>query len=892
MKKYKNLLSVLRTATAASALALALGAAMAQGPIPGAPGIPRVDPPSLRPDKPGSDKPGGGIGITIDLGSIFNAIRNATRKDQPDKEDPKKPPLLQKSAVSITSGSSGNYTIDWVVQYANNTGATLPNVLIKDGPIATIIPGSLQPPPIGWTATTNALPVPDTFALWTGTNIAPHGVMTATFPPPLAASMTLGGSGDGYQPIPYTRLSVPAGQRIYYMNHHEAPGAKLFKCLDLSTGLVCAGWGLHKTLPAGDSSANNSGTMSNSSEYTIDNGKMYYASQGPSGIGIGCYNLETDTKCGFTYFGAKTPGLHINGPWRIGNELYVADTRGALYCANLGGLVPCVGSNYKIPATTIKIRTPTVLSDNWNGGYLAGKVIANKVYITSVEGGIKYTNCFDSTTKTACWNTGAPNIGTAPYSFAFGTDQYNVSNFLYYNVSGAAVAVCTMRKTSTPPAPSNQLCVDALTGAQTSLPTVLPGLSLGAGLETYVAGKTYFVTSLAQADSSRVNAYCWNWSTQAACTTAPLGIIANSPSGGVQNYGSNSDEQGCIYIFGHAGALWHFNSNNIDAMTGLAKPCGGGAKFIKVFQPLQYCSGPKPFRWTSVEVKGAPLANYSKFIVKVLDSINNTVLFTKDLKATGQLQANITGIDAQTISMPLKIEIDYTPNPGMGTSDQPYLEVRYNAPPTEFCFKSTHTCEQKKITNIVETPDPATPGKFISVTVNVENPKDCKTPPPAVCGDPGQPPCPDTVCIPGTPGCPNTACIPGTPGCPNTACIPGTPGCPNTACIPGTPDCPGIFGCVPGTPGCTPVRPPPKPVCLAGDCPDKPPQSIAEEFKEPKVVCARKTKPVENTPKKVVVKPKPAMVAAAPADPNASPKPKPKPRPKPAVKPAARDDDC
>lgn len=868
MKYNKHPLGALRTATAASALALALGTALAQGPIqgpvPGAPGTPRVD----QPNQSGGGGGGVGIGINIDLGSIFNAIRNATQKDQPEKEDPKKPPLLQKSAVTVSSGSSGNYTIDWVVQYANNTGATLPNVLVKDGPIATIIPGSLQPPPTNWTAQTNALPLPaDNFALWTGTNIAPHGVMTATFPPPLPSSISLAGSGDGYQPIPYSRLSVPAGQRIYYMNHHATPGTKLFKCLDLGTGLACAGWGLGKTLPAGNSSGNNSGTMANNSEYTIDNGKLYYASQGPSGIGIGCYDLETDTECGLANFGAQTLGLLINGPWRVGNELYVADTDGVLYCASLGGsLPPCVGGNYKIPAANIKIHVTKPGFNNYSSGYLAGKVIANKVYITSIQSGTKYTNCFDSTTKTSCWNTTVPTVGSAPYSFSVGSDNQNVSNFLYYDVSGSAVAICTMRRSA-----AAQLCVDAINGAAKSgLATVLPGLvNFGAGLETYLAGKTYFVKSLYQGEP-RENAYCWNWSTQAACTTAPLGIIANSP-GVTHNYGSNSDAQGCIWIYGDAGKLWHFNSNNIDATTGLAKPCGGGAKFIKVFQPLQYCSGPKPFRWTSVEVKGAPLANYSKFIVRVLDSISNNVLFTKDLKATGQLQADITGIDVQTIGMPLKIEIEYTPNPGLGASDEPYLEVRYNAPPTEFCFKSTHTCEQSKITNFVETPDPATPGKYISVTVNVEKPQDCKIKPPPVCGEPGQPPCP-------------TCGQPGQPNCPDPVCVPGTPGCPVIG-----------VGCVPGDPRCNPVRPPPPNlVCLTGDCPDKPPQSIGEKYKEPKVGCVRKPKAVENAPQKVVVKPKPALVVAptAPADLSAAPKPKPKPRPKPAVKPAARDDDC
>ncbi len=877
MKQNKHLLDMLRAAIAASALVLAFGTALAQGPVQGVPGTPRVDQPNQ-----GGGGGGVGIGINIDLGSVINIIRNATRRD-----DQTKPPVLQKKAVTVSSGSSGNYTIDWVVQYANNTGATLPKVTVTDGPIATIINPSLVPglvPQQGWTGTTNGNVPVDNYALFSGTNIAPHGVMTATFPAPFAASMSLAGSGDGYQPIPYTRMAAPAGQRIYFMNHHWDPATKplMFKCLDLGTGAACIGWALGKPLPAGDGSGNSSGTMGQSSEYTIDNGKLYYASQGSSGIGIGCYNLETDTECGFTYFGTQTTGLHINGPWRVGNELYMADTDGAVYCASLGSsLSPCVGSNYKIPAANIKIHVTKPGFNNYNGGYLAGKVIANKVYITSIQSGTKYTNCFDSTTKIACWNTSAPTVGTAPYNFfTAGSDNFNVSNFLYYDVSGSPVAICTMLKT-----PAAQLCVDTVNGtAKSGLAVVLPGLvDFGAGLETYLAGKTYFVKSLYQFES-REDAYCWNWATQAACTIAPLGKIANNPGGYVANYGSNSDDQGCVWVYGHAGKLWHFNTNSIDVTTGLAKPCGGGSKFIKVFQPLQYCSGPKPFHWTSVEVKGALLANYDKFIVNILNS-SNVVLFTKDLKATGQLQANITGIDAQTLSQPLKIEIEYVPKPGMGASDQPYLEVRYNAPPIEFCFKSTHTCEQTKITNTVETPDPAKQGSYISVKVDVVKPRDCTvTPPPppscgtattpACCGQPGQPVCPSPICG-----------QPGQPRCPDPVCIPGTPGCPIIG-----------IGCTPGDPLCNPVRPPPpKPVCLTGDCAPKAEQSTGQEFKEPKVACVRKAKPVEAPVAAAKPRPKPAVAAAppAPVDPNAPPKPKPKPRPKPAQpKPIAQDDDC
>lgn len=81
MKQNTQLLAVLRAATAASAFVLALGAAMAQGPIPGVPGIPRVDQPSQRPDNPGGGG-GVGIGINIDLGSVINLLRDRNKKDQ------------------------------------------------------------------------------------------------------------------------------------------------------------------------------------------------------------------------------------------------------------------------------------------------------------------------------------------------------------------------------------------------------------------------------------------------------------------------------------------------------------------------------------------------------------------------------------------------------------------------------------------------------------------------------------------------------------------------------------------------------------------------------------------------------------------------------------------
>lgn len=861
--------------------ALATGLVFAQGPAQGTPGTPKPDGPRQGPGG------GMGLGISIDLGSVINLIKNATQKDEQDK-----PPVLQKKTVAVSSGSSGNYTIDWVVQYANNTGAPLPTAVVKDGPIATIIPGSLQQPP-GWSGTTNANPPVDNFALWTGTNIAPHGVMTAAFPAHAPKSMSFSGSGDGYQPIPYTRTAAPAGRRIYIMNHHKLPGELLFKCFDVTAGTDCAGWGSGKALPLGDGSGNFSGTLTNSSEYVIDNGKFYYAAMASVasslGFGIGCYDLETDTQCGFKKLDSRATGLHANGPWQVGNELYVASFDGFLYCSKLApGLPACQGGAYQIPAATIKLNVDRGLTDDHNVSRLAGKVVGTKLYVTSLKGATKYTNCYDTITKNTCWATSAPTKGTASYSH--GQQRGNYTNYLYYSSALVPLAICSQIN-----GPAGQFCVNLATGAQyVAAPLTWAASNPVAGLETYYQGKTYFINFN---DTTSNSAFCWDWASAANCTTKADGMVASPPKADTKNYGANVDDQGCVWVYGHEGVLWNFDPGNIDSATRLAKPCGGEAgKAQLIFQPLQYCSGTKPFHWTGMEVKGAQLANYDKFIVKVLDSSNNAVLFTKDLKASGQLLASITGIDAQTVSKPLKIEAEYTPKPGMGANDKPTLEARYNAPPAEFCFKSTHSCQQNKITNTVETPDTLKQGSYITVKVDVDKPQNCSiTPPPPVCGVPGLPPC-ATCGTATTPTCPELTCgVPGKPACGNDN--PGSGYNTGTGTIgTGIGTGIGVGGILGGTP-----RPATAPnasgVCLTGDCAPKAEQSTGQEFKEPKVSCVRKPKPVEDAPKKVAPKPKPrpvmAAAPAAPGDADAAPKPKPKPRPRPAQpKPAAHNDDC
>lgn len=848
----------------------------------------------------GGNTPRANAGMTNRLGNLLGSLRNAATGTAG------KPPALEKKAVAVGNSVNGNYTINWVVSYANTSNQALSNVLIVDGPIATIIPGSLQQP-AGWTGATNAASgntPADVFAKWNGAIVPPHGVMTQTLPAAGPSQINVNGSGDGFGPIPYVHAS---GRRTYMMNHHDAPGTKLFNCVDMGTGGSCTGvW--PRLLPMGDGSGS-SGTPSNNAEYVIDSGKIYYPAQNFARWGIGCYNLDTDTECGFTQLGASSSTANqtmLQGPWRIGSELYLADYDGQVYCAKLAASMPaCLSSGYKIPLTDIKLNVPLKNSSAlaWANGQIVGRVVGSKLYFTSRTvwyaqnsgSNFKTHNCIDAVTKTACWNTTAPTRGSGatvsdPYA-------YNYSNFIYYNTSGAALANCTKFATGT-----GQVCIDLNTGLAINLPSIFPSHLERTTADVHQWPKTYFNG----VGPNSGQGWCWDWSTANYCL-GNIGPFTN-PVGTGSEYGNAMDDRGCVWVYGHYTQLWGYDPNNIDSATKKAKPCGGDAgKAQLTFQPLQYCSGPKPFKWTAVEVKGTTLANMDKLIVKVLDAATSAVLYTKDLKAGGALSTSISSVNAQTESKPLKIELEYTPK--AGTNDKPYIEVRYDAPALEFCFTSKHTCAQGNITNNIETQDPLNLNSIISASATVAKPQDCpciscgtaSTPSCATCGQAGQPVCPPC----GQPGQLPCGTCGGAGQAPCTTCggVGQAPCDGGPLCIPGTPGCPIIIiggGCIPGTIGC-PVRPPPPSgVCLTGNCEvEKPKQSVAEEYKEPKVSCVRKPKqeeevkkpsPSKPKPKPAVANPVPKPVIEAEAKPSA-PKPAPKPRPKPAQKPKAQDDD-
>ncbi len=692
------------------------------------------------PVPPSEGKEGGvkiGPGILIPLIIIPGLIKKALERG----ELPTYPPI-KKQALNV-SQSGNTYTVDWVIYYANNTNTTQNGVTITEGPINTIVSGSLQQP-TGWTG---SLVAGNTIAQWTGNAPPINGYMSATVTTSMATSFNVTGGGDGFRAIPYRHVFSGNKLRIYFINHHEPMGSStttgtIFKCVDTTTGSYCPGF--PKKLPKGDSSGKHSASGMYDEEYYIDPfGKLYYAvtSMQDKEFGLGCYNLETDTECGFYKLGTnpytsspQSSWAYVKGPWKVGNELYMVGGDYKLYCLNATNpSLPCFGlggyfTGFVFPSISFKDPASvgnSIMPQMSVGPGVFGEVVGNKLYFitdSDANNNSKHIRafCFDTVSKASCPGTGwgilATHSGSASYPRVWGS-------FIYYDASMNPKYICT--RLDGP----KQYCFSLLNGSYTSgVPSsVFPSVGLGTGLgpEVTIGTKSYFPDFMYNASSSNPGrVLCWDWSTGSPCApTWEYKSWTHPTKGNPRDYSVNVDDKGCIWVLGdNAPAMWYFDPSKPTDNKGIAQKCENReGKQELVFQPWKYCSGPKPFLWLKLEVANASLSDFTKLEVKVKDSSNN-VIFTHDFVAGGSLTVNLpSNVQSQINGQPLNLEVNYALS---SNSQIKNFEVRayYHASPLEFCFKSTHNCNQGPIKNKVS-------------ASTVENPFSITLPKPSGCPD-------------------------------------------------------------------------------------------------------------------------------------------------------------
>ncbi|MFN3263344.1 MAG: hypothetical protein ACK42C_00405 [Aquificaceae bacterium] len=643
-------------------------------------------------------------------------------------------PVLDKKPLNI-SQSGNTYTVDWVIYYANNTNSTQNGITITEGPLNTIVPGSLQQPS-GWSGSLNST---NTVATWTGNAPPVNGYMSANVNTGMASSFNVTGGGDGYRAFPYRHMASGGKLRIYFINHHEpmfnnTSTGQIFKCVDTLTGNYCSGF--PKNLPKGDGSGKFSSSGMYDEEYYIDSsGRLYYAvTANDKEFGLGCYNLETDTECGFYKLGVNPTKTwsYVKGPWKVGNELYMVGGDRKLYCLDATNPANfCMGlsgyyTGFSFPAGAFldPNTAGTTMSPNMSfGPGVFGEVVGSRIYFItdSHANAIPKTLrsfCFDTVTKSPCagWTVSSQTHGT-PMTY-----PRVWSSFIYYNNAMNPVHICARLNGL------SQYCFSLSSGLPSSPPVVFSGLSLntGFGSEITMGSRSYFPDFMYQAMSSNPGrVLCWDWSTGAPCApTWEYKSWTHPTKGNPRDYTVNVDDKGCIWVVGdNAPAMWYFDPAKPPDRNGHAGKCESReGKFEQTFQPWQYCSGPKPFLWLRVDVANASLSDFSKLEIRIKDSSNNTI-FVYDCLTNSSLSANLSGISAQTSGQPLNVEVFYALSSGVNLQS---FEIRayYHASPLEFCLKSRHDCLQDAIKNPVNVS-----GQQVSLQPKVEveltKPEEC-----------------------------------------------------------------------------------------------------------------------------------------------------------------------
>src|SRR4051812_27643173 len=124
--------------------------------------------------------------------------------------------------------------------------------------------------------------------------------------------------GDGYTPIVHTMNNGES--RIFVIYHHVKAGTSAtpegnINCVLAATSTICPGYPKYFSSVAGTS---NSGiddiSTSYLSHYATEGSKVYYAAQRTSDNGVGCFDMQAGTNCGYTPLGSLGIGTRPSRP--------------------------------------------------------------------------------------------------------------------------------------------------------------------------------------------------------------------------------------------------------------------------------------------------------------------------------------------------------------------------------------------------------------------------------------------------------------------------------------------------------------------------------------------------------------------------------------------------
>ena len=571
--------------------------------------------------------------------------------------------------------SGGITTLDWVVRYESNSSTPLEDVVITDNfsSAQTYVP-STEAHPDGWSVTQN----PNQF-VWETSN---GNSYSRLFTEP-SGDLLVEGEGDGWAPIPY--LSTTGQKRIYLINHHKDASVASFNCVGECNGT----W--PKRLPAGDGSGQSSPTSQATETVTIGN-KLFYGVSRISDSGIGCYDMENDSECGYIQLSTlgSAPGgkcIAVDGLQHIGNALYIMDGNAIVYKVSVtgGGTMSLAGS---FDMTTLGMSTYRFTNPAISLYAIGSKADGTKIYFSKgLPAGSGSIGCFDTATMSGCsgWGT----VKSVPQMNDQGENTY-----FYYDNAMNKTAICVVDTSST------SRCFGLTTGTTVTRPEVFGSFSVNTryaiGTELTVGTKTYFPSILED------DIFCYDWSTASPCSPNTI----DDGTSRARNYAIALDAQGCAWVYGDTESatssvshLWSF-----DPLTG-TQPCESGGELIiedTYDASNNWCASENvEWRYTQFQINGLRADMFTDLNITFYDTSGNIIL-EEDIGNSGYSRGLYTA--PFVAGQPVHYKITGIRNPNAAANlAPPVITIGVDGSPREFCFQTTVPCPVTgDITNHVE----------------------------------------------------------------------------------------------------------------------------------------------------------------------------------------------
>ena len=556
---------------------------------------------------------------------------------------------LANGSTADSSGTTGTAkpgdTIDWVVNYTNNTSDD-GTVNVTDPITAgqTYVDGSLElPPTLSPQISTNGGDV---------TGLGGTGILGGN---PQSSSFTSGDltfntpGGDGYNAVGF-------GTNIYSVFHHDTDSKTVF-CSTLDNQ-VCQGWPGYSSYvsytdgaPLGTGPGIGQLTTAGVNGTFIVDGKMYWsvqATQAPYQIGVQCLDLTTLLSCGITIISQTTMG-----PFGGTSGVMAADgipaANGKYYFFTANGYIACFDPATSSACGQLNISGGLVMTSAYTAMMLTG---GDYVYVTFVSGGNEYIACYNTVTNTRCWGPVPANLGAAYTT--------NYPDFLapVLSSTGAYLGVCDVLKA---------VC---LSPAFTVLPNPYVGITSfgghpgtapsGFGSGAIVKSKFY----VSELGTGKIR--CYDFGPWSGSGKVPQCSGYNGPVNNL-NYTVRAlaNLPGCLAADSDAANILVF-----DALTGGACVTASTTIPTSASAP-SYCDGEThSWAWSTLDLEGLSGSEYGGASVTISGSNGPLSGFTDLPLQTGETSLDISSIPSSGSTSALSVTLNLS-----GVTDQAAVDA-------------------------------------------------------------------------------------------------------------------------------------------------------------------------------------------------------------------------